>query len=149
MGDKISTVLGKRKRIGIIWTLVIFLLYEILEVSLMDALELFFGNEIVYKVHNFPDILGLHFRDFKNTRFLKYFLAAKSGFVCSWPLLFAFLFKLLFSPCLRNIPFVSNGWFFYIHCFLALVFTVWDLVSILSFDIEKHSIYSSVFKSST
>ena len=88
MSDK----MGKRKCVTVIISLFIFFLYQSLELSLMDALELAFGNESVFMAHNFPDILGLKYVYYQDTKFQKYYLAAKSGFICTWPLLIIFLF---------------------------------------------------------
>ncbi|ORD94017.1 hypothetical protein ECANGB1_1247 [Enterospora canceri] len=106
----------------------------------MDALELFLGNEAVYIEHNFPDILKLNYKDYKNSK-SKYPLAALSGVICTWPLLIPLLIKIgLLLACSKDKKQKSNR-FRLVHLFLAIDIAVANLAVLLTYNTMKHTIY--------
>jgi len=70
--------------------LLFFCVYQLIDSFVMDALELYFGNELVFEVHNYCDSL------------MKYFYAGLSGLICAWPLLIVFGLKYVLYKCLRR-----------------------------------------------
>ena len=64
--------------------LAVFMLYTVLEVSVINGLELYVGNDLVFIFHNFPDILQREY-DPKDEK--RYLFAMLSGLICCWPFL--------------------------------------------------------------
>lgn len=112
-----------------------FLLYQALEVGLMDALEFKYFNRQVFYEHNFPDILGV----VTNHKFkLGSGAAFVSGLKCCIPLVMPCLVKNI-ALYIRKPP--TTRRLFKIHAVLAGLLITGDIITLATFDQSIHSIY--------
>lgn len=116
----------------------LFTIYQILQVGLMDGIECCFVNEHVYIKHNFPDILKMeYFYKVPDT----FFYAMLSGIMCAAILLIpSFLVKLVILYfCRKN---TNSSLLTIFHIIIASIFTVADLVVLANFDSSSEKIQS-------
>jgi len=127
------------------FVLLFFLLYQIFEIGIMDSFELFLGNEEVYRIHNFPDILGKNYDSFYHLPIKKYFYAGLSGMIATWPLFVWFLLKLspltLAIPCRSPTLYKKSYMFYYSHLCLIILLTVADCIVLSTYDNHQIGYY--------
>ena len=123
-------------KLNSIFILALFIIFQTIEVGIMDSLELFLGNEQVFRIHNFPDILNMRYNLYDNT-ISKYFYAFWSGVICSWPLLIVFIVKIMLSFCFTLNIRKKSLVFTIGHILIFLGFTCADLITLFTFDQEK------------
>jgi len=114
--------------------LLIFFLYQVFEIGYMDAIELFRGNEEVYRIHNFPEILGMDYDSISPVK--RYFYAGLSGVIVSWPLLLSFVLKLgvLAMSCYDIILHKKSYIFYHSHLLLIILLTIADFIVLNTYD---------------
>ena len=144
--DALSSLIGKlvevetnltRREKGALSSLIgnmfVFLLCQMIEISVMDALELYIGNEKVFRHHNFPDILGLKYDDYSKTKFMKYYLAAKSGFLCAIPLGLTYFLKCGAAQFRVICGRTNIKHIFFMHLIIFIVFLTIDIFNTIHF----------------
>jgi len=119
-----------KMKTNVICIMLLFLVLQCIELSVMDGLEIWFGNFWVHYHHNFPDILRLSYVDYKNTKFTKYALAALSGLICTIPLVISFAFKCI---CLIGKWRGNSKPLYQIHAMMFIVLTVIDFYFVASY----------------
>ncbi|CCI73927.1 ECU04_0725 [Encephalitozoon cuniculi GB-M1] len=108
-----------------------FFVYQMLETGVIDMVEHACVNSRVYRVHNFPDILGMKYD--KNDRWINFY-AFKSGVLCTFILLIPLIVKLLFLA-LRPKKKTRN--FLWLHLALMLLLAVADTIVLFTCDRDK------------
>lgn len=115
------------KEVSII--LIVYTLYQIIEIGIIDGIEYRFVNKDVFVRHNFPDILRRQHNEKDRHNFM---LAVLSGIICGWPLLISLAIKILIAVSMRKT--ISKKVTLYSHIVLALLFTFADGITLATFD---------------
>ncbi|ADM11357.1 uncharacterized protein Eint_040670 [Encephalitozoon intestinalis ATCC 50506] len=112
---------------------IIFWIFQVVEVGVIDALEHAFVNAKVYQVHNFPDILGMDYN--KDIRYINFY-AFLSGVICTWILVFPLTIKLVILAVFgtEDDSEKVGDYFLWFHLALLLLLTFADILILWTCD---------------
>lgn len=113
---------------------ILYTVYQVLEVGLMDGLEYRYVNKGIFLVHNFPDILRVRKDEIKSMRY-PFMSAVLSGFICCIPLLLPLIIKLVLLFIYKNK--IDRSRLVKLLILISIAYTISDLIALATYDPSK------------
>lgn len=116
-------------------TVMVFFVYQVLEVGVADMIEHIFVNPAVHMIHNFPRILKMEYNP--DDSWVNFY-AFKSGVMCTSILLFPLVVKIiLLALTFKRGDKRSNNAFLWLHVVLMLFLAFSDMMVLYTYDQDK------------